>query len=71
MGQNETETLLYIGNSVRDAKLWHFPQFWKELKLIIKSKKLTLFPYTLWNTFFFPVLFVVLAIWINRLLIRN
>lgn len=65
-------TLLKVGNSVRDAKLWHFPQFWKELKLIIKGKKLTFFFGALGRTlFFFSVLFVVLATWINGLLIRN
>lgn len=66
-------TLLNIGNNVRDAKLWHFPQFWKELKLIIKGKKIDSFFHTLGRTLFVfpPVLFVVLAIWINGLLIRN
>lgn len=61
--------LLNIGN--RDAKLWHFSQFWKELEINYKGKKLTLFSIHLVEHFFPPVLFVVLAIWINGLLIRN
>lgn len=44
--------LLNLENSVKDAKLWHLPRFWKELKLIVKGKKIDSFFHTLSRTLF-------------------
>lgn len=45
-------TLLNIENSVKDANLQHFPPVCKELKLIVKGKKIDSFFHALTRTLF-------------------